>query len=76
LLETVRKFISCIRFVNKRFTGSFKSTIGADFLTQELEVDRKLVTLQIWFALMDPELDQFSSVSFLGTPLVKSDFIP
>eukprot|EP01125_Pyxidicula_operculata_P016286 TRINITY_DN5580_c0_g1_i1.p1 TRINITY_DN5580_c0_g1~~TRINITY_DN5580_c0_g1_i1.p1 ORF type:complete len:208 (-),score=38.87 TRINITY_DN5580_c0_g1_i1:281-904(-) len=36
------------RFVNKWFTGSYKSTIGADFLTQELEINGKLVTLQIW----------------------------
>jgi len=36
------------RFVNRRFTNHYKSTIGADFLTQELEIENKLVTLQIW----------------------------
>jgi len=36
------------RFVNNRFTAAYKSTIGADFLTQEIEVDSKMVTLQIW----------------------------
>ena len=36
------------RFISKRFIGSYKSTIGADFLTQEIWVDDKLSTLQIW----------------------------
>jgi hypothetical protein len=36
------------RFITKRFLGSYKSTIGADFLTQEIWVDEKLSTLQIW----------------------------
>jgi len=36
------------RFVNKKFSAQYKATIGADFLTKEVEVDEKLVTLQIW----------------------------
>ena len=34
------------QFVNKRFTTQYKATIGADFLTKEIVVDDKLVTLQ------------------------------
>uniref|UniRef100_A0A0D6R147 Uncharacterized protein n=1 Tax=Araucaria cunninghamii TaxID=56994 RepID=A0A0D6R147_ARACU len=36
------------QYVYKRFTTQYKSTIGADFMTKELQVDDKLVTLQIW----------------------------
>jgi len=36
------------QYVNKRFSASYKATIGADFLTKEIMVDEKLVTLQIW----------------------------
>jgi len=34
------------QFVNKKFTSQYKATIGADFLTKEIVVDDKLVTLQ------------------------------
>jgi len=36
------------RYVNKKYSAQYKATIGADFLTKEVEVDRKIVTLQIW----------------------------
>lgn len=36
------------RYVNKKYSAQYKATIGADFLTKEVEVDGKLVTLQIW----------------------------
>jgi len=36
------------QYVNKRFSASYKATIGADFLTKEVMIDDKLVTLQIW----------------------------
>ncbi|KAF3910875.1 hypothetical protein ABW20_dc0106828 [Dactylellina cionopaga] len=34
--------------VNKKFSASYKATIGADFLTKEVLVDDRLVTMQIW----------------------------
>ncbi|MDI1489426.1 MAG: Rab GTPase ypt7 [Ramalina farinacea] len=34
--------------VNKKFSASYKATIGADFLTKEVMVDDRLVTMQIW----------------------------
>ena len=34
------------QFVNKKFTTQYKATIGADFLTKEIVIDDKLVTLQ------------------------------
>jgi len=36
------------QYVNKRFSSQYKATIGADFLTKEVMIDDKLVTLQIW----------------------------
>jgi Ras-related protein Rab-7A len=35
------------QYVNKRFTSQYKATIGADFLTKEVMIDDKLVTLQV-----------------------------
>jgi Ras-related protein Rab-7A len=32
----------------KTFSNQYKATIGADFLTKEIMIDEKLVTLQIW----------------------------
>lgn len=36
------------QYVNKKFTNQYKATIGADFLTKEVIIDEKAVTLQIW----------------------------
>lgn len=36
------------QYVQKKFTKEYKATIGADFLTKEIEVDDKTVTMQIW----------------------------
>ncbi|XP_057971163.1 ras-related protein Rab7-like isoform X2 [Malania oleifera] len=36
------------QYVYNKFSQQYKATIGADFVTKELQVDDKLVTLQIW----------------------------
>jgi len=36
------------RYVNKSFTGNYKVTIGADFLTRDLEIDGNKIKLQVW----------------------------
>jgi Ras-related protein Rab-7A len=36
------------QFVNDKFTKQYKATIGADFLTKEILIEDKLVTMQIW----------------------------
>jgi Ras-related protein Rab-7A len=33
--------------VNKKFSASYKATIGADFLTREILVDDQQVTMQV-----------------------------
>jgi len=36
------------QYVNKKFTNQYKATIGADFLTKDVIIDDKQVTMQIW----------------------------
>lgn len=36
-----------VKQVNKKFSASYKATIGADFLTKEVLVDDRLVTMQV-----------------------------
>ncbi|KAJ4828088.1 hypothetical protein Tsubulata_018958 [Turnera subulata] len=36
------------RYVYNKFSLQYKATIGADFVTKELQIDDKLVTLQLW----------------------------
>ncbi|XP_021887598.1 ras-related protein Rab7-like [Carica papaya] len=36
------------QYVYKKFSEQYKATIGADFVTKELQIDDKVVTLQIW----------------------------
>lgn len=35
------------QYVNRRFSNQYKATIGADFLTKEVMVDDRLVTMQV-----------------------------
>jgi len=35
--------------VHNKFSQQYKATIGADFVTKELQIDDKLVTLQVGF---------------------------
>ena len=35
------------QYVNKKFSGQYKATIGADFLTKEVMVDDRIVTMQV-----------------------------
>jgi len=36
------------RYVHNRFSSQYKATIGADFITKEVNVGTNVVTLQIW----------------------------
>jgi GTPase SAR1 family protein len=46
--HSVGKTSLLLRYVENKFTMATKSTIGSDFLSKELDVDDKPVTLQIW----------------------------
>lgn len=36
------------RYVNGKFSLSYKATIGADFLTKDTMVEERLITIQLW----------------------------
>jgi len=36
------------QYVHSKFSAQYKATIGADFLTKDVVIDDKFVTLQIW----------------------------
>lgn len=35
------------RYVNRKFSNQYKATIGADFLTKEVQFEDRLYTLQV-----------------------------
>lgn len=35
------------QYVNKKFSNQYKATIGADFLTKEVQFEDRLFTLQV-----------------------------
>ena len=37
------------QYVSQKFSTQYKATIGADFLTKEITIDDKIVTLQVCF---------------------------
>ncbi|EZF25030.1 hypothetical protein H112_02563 [Trichophyton rubrum D6] len=39
------------QYVNKKYSASYKATIGADYLTKEVMVDGRLVTMQVHIEL-------------------------
>ena len=46
-LTSVGKTSLMNQYVNKKFSNQYKATIGADFLTKEVTVDERQVTLQV-----------------------------
>jgi len=36
------------QYVNRKFSNQYKATIGADFLTKDIMIEDRLVTMQIW----------------------------
>lgn len=40
------------RYVNKKFSTQYKATIGADFLTKEVQFEDRLFTLQVSFVML------------------------
>ncbi|KAG8339878.1 ADP ribosylation factor family 50S ribosome binding GTPase putative Ras of Complex Roc domain [Trypanosoma vivax] len=54
------------QYVNKKFDNRYKATIGADFMTKELEVDGKSVTLQIWDTAGQERFQSLGSAFYRG----------
>ena len=55
------------QFINKSFTSQYKATIGADFLTKEIEVDRETVALQIWDTAGHEKFMSFGQAFYRGS---------
>jgi GTPase SAR1 family protein len=52
-------FTGVIRYVHKKFSQQYKATIGADFLTKEVLIEDRLVTLQV--SVSSTDLDSWHS---------------
>jgi len=55
------------QYVQKKFSKEYKATIGADFLTNEIEVDDKRVTLQIWDTAGQERFQSLGSAFYRGS---------
>ena len=49
------------QFVSKKFSNQYKATIGADFLTKEVQVEDRLVTMQVRAQRCDSPLSACSA---------------
>ncbi|CAI0428698.1 unnamed protein product [Linum tenue] len=54
-------------YVYKKFSQQYKATIGADFVTKELQVDDKDVTLQIWDTAGQERFQSLGSAFYRGS---------
>lgn len=51
------------QYVNKKFSNQYKATIGADFLTKEVQFEDRLFTLQVLTSALLLNLPNFLAVS-------------
>jgi len=54
------------KYINGKFIEEHKATIGADFLTKEITVDNKLITLQIWDTAGQERFQSLGSAFYRG----------
>ncbi|GAB2224477.1 hypothetical protein Droror1_Dr00005238 [Drosera rotundifolia] len=54
------------RYVRAKFNTLHKATIGADFVTKELQIDDKLVNLQIWDTAGQERFQSLGSAFYRG----------
>ncbi|KFK32858.1 hypothetical protein AALP_AA6G296000 [Arabis alpina] len=54
------------QYVYKRFNRQYKATIGADFVTKELHIEAKSVTLQIWDTAGQERFQSLGSAFYRG----------
>ncbi|GAB4847684.1 hypothetical protein Ancab_026746 [Ancistrocladus abbreviatus] len=55
------------QYVHKKFSYQYKATIGADFVTKELQIDGKLVSLQIWDTAGQERFQSLGAAFFRGS---------
>jgi len=54
------------QYVSKKFDNRYKATIGADFLTKDVEIDGQAVTLQIWDTAGQERFQSLGSAFYRG----------
>lgn len=54
------------QYVNKRFSNQYKATIGADFLTKEVVIDDRVVTMQVSNALWAKNVFNMATSHFIS----------
>jgi small GTP-binding protein len=54
------------RFTSAEFRGDFKATIGVDFCTERIEVDRDPIELQIWDTAGEERHNSLAPIVFRG----------
>ena len=67
LTRSVGKTSLLNQYVTKEFSSQYKATIGADFLTKEIEVDRETVALQIWDTAGHEKFMSFGAAFYRGS---------
>lgn len=55
------------QFVNREFSCQYKATIGSDFLSKQIEIDGKLITLQIWDTAGQERFQSLGPTFYRGT---------
>ncbi|KAL7701061.1 rab7 GTP binding protein [Lotmaria passim] len=54
------------QYVNHKFDSRYKATIGADFLTKDVEINGRVVTLQIWDTAGQERFQSLGSAFYRG----------
>jgi Ras-related protein Rab-7A len=54
------------QYVSKKFDNRYKATIGADFLTKDVEIDGQAITLQIWDTAGQERFQSLGSAFYRG----------
>ncbi|KAL7712147.1 Ras-related protein Rab-7b [Entamoeba marina] len=55
------------QFINKNFNSQYKATIGADFLTKEIDVDNQSIALQVWDTAGHEKFMSFGQAFYRGS---------
>ncbi len=65
--DSVGKTSLMQRYVKSNFSNQYKATIGAEFLSKEIVVDDKVVTMQIWDTAGQEKYQSVQGVFYRGS---------
>jgi Ras-related protein Rab-7A len=54
------------RYVNNTFLESYKATIGVDFLTKNIKINKKIISLQLWDTAGNERFHTLSNAFYRG----------